>query len=78
MKNAESTIAHLSDKVTKYRYRWLEEYYRAENLDRHMPGDIYVPDLPQIAVGIPSPSCSEFLMWDEAGEDAEQADRSDE
>lgn len=78
LRNAESIIAHLSDKVTKYRYRWLEEYYRAENLNCHMPCNIYVPDLPQIALGIPSPSCSEFLKWDEAGEDPGQVDCSDE
>ncbi|KAG2087436.1 hypothetical protein BD769DRAFT_1396589 [Suillus cothurnatus] len=78
LKNAESITAHLSDRVMTYRYRWLEEYYCARNLERYMPHDISVPDLQQIAFGAPSPSiCSELLKWDETGEGSEQAEHSD-
>ncbi|KAG2113325.1 hypothetical protein BD769DRAFT_1391651 [Suillus cothurnatus] len=66
LRNAEDNIAYLSDRVITYRYRWLEEYYRAENLERHMPSGIYVPDLGQIPLGAPSPGFStEFLAWDD-------------
>jgi hypothetical protein len=62
----EDNIAYLSDRVIMYRYRWLEEYYRAKNLEHHMPSGIYVPDLGQIPLGAPSPSFStEFLAWDD-------------
>lgn len=76
LRNAEDSVAYLSDRVATYRYRWLEEYYRAENLDHYMPPGTYVPDLPQIADGVPSPSTSfDFLEWDEVGEGSEQAAR---
>lgn len=39
-----------------YRDRWLEEYYRANNLEYHMPSNIFVADLPQIPLGAPSPT----------------------
>ncbi|KIK33575.1 hypothetical protein CY34DRAFT_18286 [Suillus luteus UH-Slu-Lm8-n1] len=67
LSNANNNIVYLSDRVITYRYRWLEEYNRAENLDHHMPHDVCVPDIPQVADGAPSPSTlSEFLNWDEA------------
>jgi hypothetical protein len=44
------------DRVIMYRYRWLEEYYRADNLERHMPGSVNVPDLAQIPQGTLSPN----------------------
>ncbi|KAG1897336.1 uncharacterized protein F5891DRAFT_982724 [Suillus fuscotomentosus] len=66
LRNAEENIAYLSDRVMTYRYRWLEEYYRADNLERHMPNGIHVPDLGQIPLGAPSPGFStEFLAWDD-------------
>jgi len=59
--------------VRKYRYRWLEEYHRANNLERHMPRDVHVPDLGQIAEGASSPGfIPDFLECDAAGEDSEQ------
>jgi hypothetical protein len=39
-----------------YRNRWLEEYYRANNLEYHMPSGIHVVDPPQIPVGASSPT----------------------
>jgi hypothetical protein len=69
LKTTEETVAHLLEKVRTYRYRWLEEYYRADNLERHMPCDIYVPHLAQIAEGAPSPGFSSaFLEWELEGE----------
>ncbi|KAG1896426.1 uncharacterized protein F5891DRAFT_983435 [Suillus fuscotomentosus] len=69
LRDTENQVAALSDKVMTYRYRWLEEYYRADNLEHHMPFDIYVPVLGQIAAGAPSPTYSlEFLEYNEAGE----------
>ncbi|KAG1895079.1 uncharacterized protein F5891DRAFT_984534 [Suillus fuscotomentosus] len=66
LRTTEDTVAYLSDKVGTYRRRWLEEYYRAENLKHHMPCEVCIPDLPQIAEGIPSPGFSpEFLEWEE-------------
>jgi hypothetical protein len=65
LRSAEESIAYLTDRVMVYRYRWLEEYYRADNLERHMPSDIYVPDLAQIPLGTSSPGFSaEFLAWE--------------
>ncbi|KAG1883207.1 uncharacterized protein F5891DRAFT_990894, partial [Suillus fuscotomentosus] len=49
LSTAEDTIVYLSDKMMTYRYRWLEEYYRADNLERHMPSDVCLPIVPQIA-----------------------------
>jgi hypothetical protein len=63
LKTAEETVAHLSERVSTYRYRWLEEYYRADNLERHMPCDTLVPHLAQIAEGAPSPGFSP-LEWE--------------
>ncbi|KAG1889784.1 uncharacterized protein F5891DRAFT_1198372 [Suillus fuscotomentosus] len=78
LRNAENSAVYLSDRVAMYRYRWLEEYYHAENLVRYMPPGTYVPDLPQIADGVPSPSTSfNFLKWDEADEGSEQVARED-
>ncbi|KAG2151760.1 hypothetical protein BD769DRAFT_1380643 [Suillus cothurnatus] len=54
--NAENNVAYLSDRVKTYRDRWLEEYYRADNLEYHMPSGIHVVDLPQIPEGAPSPT----------------------
>ncbi|KAG1748796.1 hypothetical protein EDD22DRAFT_851002 [Suillus occidentalis] len=54
--DAETNIAYLSNRVGMYRHRWLEDYHRAENLERHMPDDIYIPHLDQIPEGAPSPS----------------------
>jgi len=54
--NAENNVAYLSDRVKTYRDRWLEEYYRADNLKYHMPSGIHVVDLPQIPEGAPSPT----------------------
>lgn len=69
LKTTEETVAYLSEKMRTYRYRWLEEYYRADNLERHMPSDIYVPHLAQIAEGAPSPGFSPgFLEWELEGE----------
>ncbi|KAG1893721.1 uncharacterized protein F5891DRAFT_985624 [Suillus fuscotomentosus] len=65
LSTAEDTVVYLSDKMMTYRYRWLEEYYRADNLERHMPSDVCLPIVPQIAEGAPSPGLSpEFLEWD--------------
>lgn len=38
-----------------YRYRWIENYYRADNLERHMPDGVVVPDLDQIPESAASP-----------------------
>ncbi|KAG1828223.1 hypothetical protein EV424DRAFT_1344935 [Suillus variegatus] len=56
LRNADNNVAYLSDRVTTYRDRWLEEYYRTNNLEFHMPSDIHVAVLPQIPVGAPSPT----------------------
>ncbi|KAG1802175.1 uncharacterized protein HD556DRAFT_1438212 [Suillus plorans] len=65
LSTTEDTVAYLSDKMMTYRYRWLEEYYRADNLKHHMPSDVCLPIIPQIAEGAPSPGLSpEFLEWD--------------
>jgi hypothetical protein len=76
LRNAEDNIAYLSDRVITYRYRWLEEYYHAKNLECHMPSGIYVPDLGQIPLGAPSPGFStEFLAWDDMWGLKEEQDR---
>ncbi|KAG1850670.1 hypothetical protein F4604DRAFT_1934350 [Suillus subluteus] len=63
--NAENVIAYLSERVNTYRYRWLEEYYCADNLERHMPCDIDVPELGQIPEGLASPALlPESFTWD--------------
>lgn len=54
LEDAKNVIAHLSERVSTYRYRWLDEYYHADNLKRHMPCGIYMPDLDQIQEGIAS------------------------
>ncbi|KAG2139301.1 hypothetical protein DEU56DRAFT_912144 [Suillus clintonianus] len=56
LRNTENKIAYLADRVKTYRDRWLEEYYRAENLEYHMPSGIHIADIPQIPAGAPSPS----------------------
>ncbi|KAG1885836.1 hypothetical protein F4604DRAFT_1676299 [Suillus subluteus] len=56
LRNAEKNVAYLSDRVKTYRDRWLEEYYRANNLEYHMPSGIHVADLAQIPEGAPSPT----------------------
>ncbi|KAG1890016.1 hypothetical protein F4604DRAFT_1673516 [Suillus subluteus] len=56
LRNAEKNVAYLSDRVTTYRYRWLEEYYRTNNLEYHMPSGIQVADLAQIPEGASSPT----------------------
>jgi hypothetical protein len=59
-------IAYLSERVNTYRYRWLEEYYRADNLERHMPCDVDIPELGQIPEGLASPAFfPEFFTWNE-------------
>lgn len=64
----ERTTAYLSDKVHMYRYRWLEEYYRAENLKHHMPHGIHVPEVPwQIQIGTSSPRFSPYIGWEDIG-----------
>jgi hypothetical protein len=69
LKTTEETVVYLLEKVKTYRYRWLEENYRADNLEHHMPCDIYVPHLAQIAEGAPSPGFSPaFLEWELEGE----------
>ncbi|KAG1901712.1 uncharacterized protein F5891DRAFT_1187172 [Suillus fuscotomentosus] len=69
LENAENVIAHLSERVDTYRYRWLEEYYRADNLERHMPCDVHVPVLGQIPEGMVSPAFfPELFTWNEASE----------
>lgn len=66
LEDAKNVIAHLSERVSTYRYRWLDEYYHADNLERHMPCGIYVPDLDQIQEGIASPAFyPEFFTWNE-------------
>jgi hypothetical protein len=66
LEDAQNVIAHLSERVSTYRYRWLEEYYHADNLERHMPSGVYVPDLDQIQEGIASPAFyPEFFTWNE-------------
>ncbi|KAJ8581091.1 hypothetical protein M405DRAFT_847254 [Rhizopogon salebrosus TDB-379] len=75
LRNAESSIAYLSDRVKTYRNRWLEEYHRADNLERYMPYGNHVPDLAQIPDGAPSPSFSpDFLAWDGMSGDSEKGE----
>ncbi|KIK32058.1 hypothetical protein CY34DRAFT_111130 [Suillus luteus UH-Slu-Lm8-n1] len=61
LRSAEDNIAYLSERVKTYRHRWMEEYYRAENLELHMPYGICVPDLDQIPEGAASPKL--FAEW---------------
>ncbi|KAG0704193.1 hypothetical protein DFH29DRAFT_873974 [Suillus ampliporus] len=72
LRNVEDSIAYLSDRVKMYRGRWLEEYYRTNNLECHMPLGTLVPDLAQIAEGASSPhfSLDDLLEWDECEEQA--------
>ena len=67
LRNTENSVAYLSDRVKIYRDRWLEEYYRTNNLEFHMPSDIVVADLPQIPEGTSSPtfSCGNLSADDE-------------
>ncbi|KAG1895782.1 uncharacterized protein F5891DRAFT_983961 [Suillus fuscotomentosus] len=55
LRSAEDNIAYLSERMKTYRYRWIEDYHRAENLELHMPYGTYVPDLDQIPEGAASP-----------------------
>ncbi|KAG1718396.1 hypothetical protein EDD22DRAFT_848662 [Suillus occidentalis] len=55
LKSAKADIAYLLERVATYRRRWLEDYYRADNLERHMPYGVYVPDLGQIPEDTASP-----------------------
>ncbi|KAG2120178.1 hypothetical protein BD769DRAFT_1390382 [Suillus cothurnatus] len=68
LRNADDHIAYLVDKMRMYRYKWLAEYYRAENLELHMPDGVEVPDLDQIREDIDSPGFTpELLGWDGEG-----------
>ncbi|KAG2119973.1 hypothetical protein BD769DRAFT_1390493 [Suillus cothurnatus] len=55
LSSAENHIAYLLERMTTYRRRWLEDYHRAENLERHMPYGVCVPDLGQILEDAASP-----------------------
>ncbi|KAG2122446.1 hypothetical protein BD769DRAFT_1670840 [Suillus cothurnatus] len=55
LKSARIHIEFLSKRMKTYRYRWIENYYRADNLERHMPDGVVVPDLDQIPESAASP-----------------------
>ncbi|KAG1849802.1 hypothetical protein C8R48DRAFT_676913 [Suillus tomentosus] len=56
------------ENVGTYRRKWLEDYYRAENLERCMPDSVIVPNLGQIPEGAASPAfCPELFGWEEEG-----------
>ncbi|KAG1763129.1 hypothetical protein EV702DRAFT_1051944 [Suillus placidus] len=58
----------LNQHDTDCKYKWLEEYYCAKNLELHMPDGIKVPDLDQIPEDIASPAfIPELLGWDGEG-----------
>lgn len=42
--------------MTTYRWRWLEEYYRTDNLKHYMPYGVCVPDIGQISNDTASPT----------------------
>ncbi|KAG1761635.1 hypothetical protein EV702DRAFT_1207104 [Suillus placidus] len=68
LRNVDDHIAYLMDRMRTYRYKWLEEYYCAKNLELHMPDGIKVPDLDQIPEDIASPAfIPELLGWDGEG-----------
>ncbi|KAG1796057.1 uncharacterized protein HD556DRAFT_1307269 [Suillus plorans] len=69
LKGSQINVAYLSEQVGTYRYRWLEEYHRAENLEQHMPDEVYIPHLNQIPEDAPSPRdlLPKFLSWDDEG-----------
>ncbi|KAG1847299.1 hypothetical protein C8R48DRAFT_677641 [Suillus tomentosus] len=56
LRNAENNNAYLVERMTTYRRRWLEEYYRADNLERYMPYGVCVPDIGQISNDAASPT----------------------
>ncbi|KAG2047191.1 hypothetical protein BDR06DRAFT_976910 [Suillus hirtellus] len=56
LRNTENNIAYLVERMTTYRRRWLEEYYRADNLERYMPYGVCVPDISQISNDAASPT----------------------
>ncbi|KAG0702002.1 hypothetical protein DFH29DRAFT_875436 [Suillus ampliporus] len=75
LRNTEKNTAYLSDRVKTYRDRWLEEYYRANNLEHHMPSGIHVADLAQIPEGASSPTLfPEYLYGDDEGLEREEHD----
>ncbi|KAG1893831.1 uncharacterized protein F5891DRAFT_985467 [Suillus fuscotomentosus] len=68
LKGAEIYIAYLLERVATYRHRWLEDYHRAENLERCMPDFVYVPHLDQIPPNAPSPTFGpELFSWEDEG-----------
>ncbi|KAG2739947.1 hypothetical protein P692DRAFT_20755427, partial [Suillus brevipes Sb2] len=74
LRSAEDNIAYLSERVKTYRHRWMEEYYRAENLELHMPYGICVPDLDQIPEGAASPKILAEWSLDTVGPGAGHSD----
>ncbi|KAG1898356.1 uncharacterized protein F5891DRAFT_1191036 [Suillus fuscotomentosus] len=68
LENAEIHITYLLERVGTYRRKWLEDYYRAENLERCMPDSVVVPNLGQIPEGAASPAfCPELFSLEEEG-----------
>lgn len=68
LKGTEIHMAYLSERVATYRHRWLEDYYRAKNLERCMPDSVEVPHLDQIRPGTASPAfCPELFSWENEG-----------
>jgi hypothetical protein len=61
--SAETNIVYLSEWAGMYRHRWLEDYHHTENLELHMPDDVYIPHLDQIPEGAPSPSSFLPEFW---------------
>jgi hypothetical protein len=55
LKSVRIHIEFLSKRMKTYRYRRIENYYRADNLERHMPDGVVVPDLDQIPESATSP-----------------------
>ncbi|KAG2357558.1 hypothetical protein BDR07DRAFT_1380044 [Suillus spraguei] len=55
LRGMQISIAHLLEWVERYRYKWLEEYHCAKDLELHMPDGTYVPHLDQIPQDAPSP-----------------------
>jgi hypothetical protein len=55
LKSARIHIEFLSKQMKTYRYRWIENYYCADNLEHHMPDEVVVPDLDQIPESAASP-----------------------
>ncbi|KAG1790358.1 uncharacterized protein HD556DRAFT_1310746 [Suillus plorans] len=70
LKSAQIHIEFLSERMKTYRYRWLEQYYCADNLEHHMLDGVYVPKLDQIPESATSPSFfPELLSWSLEGSD---------